>query len=70
MYGVTTGMGALAGVTLDAAARARHQENLVVGRAVGSAPWLTPAQARAVLAVRLRTFLHPRPPCRRGCACG
>ncbi|WP_380170070.1 aromatic amino acid ammonia-lyase [Kineococcus sp. DHX-1] len=59
VYGVTTGMGALAGVTLDAAARARHQENLVVGRAVGSAPWLTPAQARAVLAVRLRTFLHP-----------
>ncbi|MEZ0166334.1 aromatic amino acid ammonia-lyase [Kineococcus sp. LSe6-4] len=59
VYGVTTGMGALAGVGLDAAARARHQENLVVGRAVGSAPWLDVAQTRAVLAVRLRTFLHP-----------
>ncbi|MEW1956184.1 aromatic amino acid ammonia-lyase [Kineococcus sp. NPDC059986] len=59
VYGVTTGMGALAGVGLDAAARARHQENLVVGRAVGSAPWLGPTEARAVLAVRLRTFLHP-----------
>ncbi|MEZ0492320.1 aromatic amino acid lyase [Kineococcus sp. TBRC 1896] len=59
VYGVTTGMGALAGVVLDEAARARHQENLVVGRAVGSAPWLDAVQARAVLAVRLRTFLHP-----------
>ncbi|WP_328292221.1 aromatic amino acid ammonia-lyase [Kineococcus sp. NBC_00420] len=59
VYGVTTGMGAMAGITLDARARARHQANLVVGRAVGSAPWLPEPAARAVLAVRLRTFLHP-----------
>ncbi|PRY11778.1 aromatic amino acid ammonia-lyase [Kineococcus rhizosphaerae] len=59
VYGVTTGMGAMAGVTLDARARAAHQDNLVVGRAVGSAPWLSVPQVRAVLAVRLRTFLHP-----------
>ncbi|WP_432511604.1 aromatic amino acid lyase [Kineococcus sp. SYSU DK001] len=59
VYGVTTGMGAMAGVALDARARAAHQENLVVGRAVGSAPWLSVEQSRAVLAVRLRTFLHP-----------
>ncbi|NIZ92505.1 histidine ammonia-lyase, partial [Kineosporiaceae bacterium B12] len=58
VYGVTTGMGALAGVTLDAAAQARHQDALVVGRAVGSAPWLTCAETRALLAVRLRTLLH------------
>ncbi|GAA0322205.1 aromatic amino acid lyase [Kineococcus aurantiacus] len=59
VYGVTTGTGAMAGVALDARARAAHQGNLVVGRAVGSAPWLTVEQSRAVLAVRLRTFLHP-----------
>jgi len=59
VYGVSTGMGALAGVRLDAAAQARHQDALVVGRAVGSAPWLTRAETRALLAVRLRTLLHP-----------
>ncbi|NAZ84187.1 aromatic amino acid lyase [Kineococcus sp. R8] len=59
VYGVSTGMGALAGVPLDAAAQARHQDALVVGRAVGSAPWLTRPETRALLAVRLRTLLHP-----------
>ncbi|ABS02773.1 aromatic amino acid lyase [Kineococcus radiotolerans] len=59
VYGVSTGMGAMAGVDLDDAARARHQANLVVGRAVGSAPWLSEREVRAVLAVRLRTYLHP-----------
>jgi len=59
VYGVSTGMGALAGVRLDAAAQALHQDALVVGRAVGSAPWLTRAETRALLAVRLRTLLHP-----------
>jgi histidine ammonia-lyase len=59
VYGVTTGMGAMAGISLDARARAKHQANLVVGRAVGSAPWLPENASRAVLAVRLRTFLHP-----------
>jgi histidine ammonia-lyase len=59
VYGVTTGMGALAGVRLDPAARDRHQDTLMAGRAVGSAPWLRRAEARALLAVRLRTLLHP-----------
>jgi histidine ammonia-lyase len=59
VYGVNTGMGALAGLRLDAEARARHQDTLMAGRAVGSAPWLRPDQARAVMAVRLRTLLHP-----------
>ncbi|MFI1992986.1 aromatic amino acid lyase [Actinoplanes sp. NPDC020271] len=59
VYGVNTGMGALAGIRLDAEARARHQDTLMAGRAVGSAPWLRPDQARAVMAVRLRTLLHP-----------
>jgi len=59
VYGVNTGMGALAGVRLDAGAQARHQDTLMAGRAVGSAPWLTRTEARAMLAVRLRTLLHP-----------
>jgi histidine ammonia-lyase len=59
VYGVNTGMGALSGVRLDPAAQARHQDTLMTGRAVGSAPWLRRDQARALLAARLRTFLHP-----------
>lgn len=59
VYGVNTGMGALSGVRLGERERARHQDTLMAGRAVGSAPWLTREQARAVLAVRLRTLLHP-----------
>jgi histidine ammonia-lyase len=59
VYGVNTGMGALSAVRLDAQAQARHQDTLMAGRAVGSAPWLRRDQARAVLAARLRTLLHP-----------
>jgi histidine ammonia-lyase len=59
VYGVNTGMGAMAGVRLDAEARARQQNTLMAGRAVGSAPWLGRTEARAVLAARLRTLLHP-----------
>ncbi|WP_305785463.1 aromatic amino acid lyase [Symbioplanes lichenis] len=59
VYGVNTGMGALAGVRLDAEAQQRHQDTLMTGRAVGSAPWLRREEARALLAVRLRTLLHP-----------
>jgi histidine ammonia-lyase len=59
VYGVNTGMGAFAGVRLDAEAQAGHQNTLMLGRAVGSAPWLGRADARAVVAARLRTLLHP-----------
>jgi histidine ammonia-lyase len=59
VYGVNTGMGAMAGVRLDAEARSRQQDTLMAGRAVGSAPWLRRDEARALLAVRLRTLLHP-----------
>ena len=58
VYGVTTGMGAMSEVGLDHAARARHSEALLTARAVGGPPWLSPAETRAVLAVRLRTFLN------------
>jgi len=59
VYGVNTGMGALAGVRLDPAAQARQQNTLMIGRSVGSAPWLSRREARALLAARLRTLLHP-----------
>jgi histidine ammonia-lyase len=58
VYGVTTGMGALSEVGLDDDARARHSEALLTARMVGGPPWLSPAETRAVLAVRLRTFLN------------
>ncbi|MFG1994164.1 aromatic amino acid lyase [Actinoplanes sp. NPDC048988] len=59
VYGVNTGMGALAGVRLDAATQKQHQNTLMAGRAAGSAPWLRPVEARALIAVRLGTLLDP-----------
>ncbi|WP_250005404.1 aromatic amino acid lyase [Actinoplanes sp. M2I2] len=59
VYGVNTGLGAMSGLRLDDAAQSHHQDNLMLGRAVGSAPWLRRDQARALLAARLRTLLHP-----------
>lgn len=60
MYGVTTGQGFLAGRGLDGDEVAAHQRNLLLGRAVGSAPWMAPPEARAVMAVRLARFLDGR----------
>jgi histidine ammonia-lyase len=57
VYGVTTGMGALSGVTLTAAQQRAHQRQLLLGRAAGGPPWLGPPEVRALYAVRLRTFL-------------
>lgn len=57
VYGVTTGMGRLSTTRLSADEQAAHSRQLLVGRAVGSAPWLEPVEARAILAVRLRTLL-------------
>ena len=57
VYGVNTGMGALAGVRLTEAEQAAHQHNLLLARATGGPPWLDAADARAIIAVRLRTFL-------------
>jgi histidine ammonia-lyase len=58
VYGVTTGMGALSQRSLGELAQSRHSEALLTARAVGGPPWLSPAETRAVLAVRLRTFLN------------
>jgi histidine ammonia-lyase len=58
VYGVNTGMGALSGVALDAGQADVQQRSLFLARAVGGPPWLSPLEARAVVAVRLRTFLE------------
>ncbi len=60
VYGVTTGQGYLAGHELTEAEARAHQRNLLLGRAVGSAPWLAPQEARALVAVRLARFLDGR----------
>jgi histidine ammonia-lyase len=57
VYGVNTGMGALSGVPLTGPEQLAHQRNLLLARATGGRPWLDAADARAVIAVRLRTFL-------------
>ena len=57
VYGVNTGMGALVGVRLTEPEQLAHQRNLLLARATGGPPWLDAADARAVTAVRLRTFL-------------
>lgn len=57
VYGVNTGMGYLAGIDLTAEEQRRHQRTLLLGRAVGSPPWLPAGEARAVLATRLAGFL-------------
>jgi histidine ammonia-lyase len=59
VYGVNTGMGRLAGVTLTVQQQAEHQRNLLVGRAVGGPPWLSEAEVRTLFAVRLGDLLKP-----------
>ncbi len=57
VYGVTTGMGALSDTRLTVEDQAGHSERLMLARAVGAPPWLSRIEARALVAVRLRTFL-------------
>ncbi|MEV6411391.1 aromatic amino acid lyase [Kribbella sp. NPDC051718] len=57
VYGVNTGMGALSKVRLTDSEQRTHQHNLLQARAAGGAPWLPPAEARAVVVARLKTFL-------------
>ncbi len=60
VYGVNTGMGYLAGKGLRGLERERHQRNLLIGRAVGSPPFLPAQEARALLAARLINLTSPR----------
>src|SRR5215472_18712788 len=57
VYGVNTGMGALSSVRLTEQQQRSHQRNLLLARATGGPPWLEVSEARAVMAVRLLTFL-------------
>lgn len=57
VYGINTGMGYLADRDLSHDEQRRHQRTLLLGRAVGSAPWLPPEEARAVMVARLASFL-------------
>lgn len=59
VYGVNTGMGRLAGIALDERQQAEHQRNLLIGRAVGGPPWLSPGEVRRLFLVRLRDLLAP-----------
>lgn len=58
VYGVSTGMGALSDTRLTPAEQADHSRRLMLARAVGAAPWLDREETRALVAVRLRTFLQ------------
>ncbi len=57
VYGVNTGMGALSSVRLTEAQQRSHQRNLLLARATGGPPWLSPSEVRAIIMVRLLTFL-------------
>jgi histidine ammonia-lyase len=59
VYGVTTGMGRLAGLAVSSAEQPGYQDDLMLARAVGTAPWLDRRAVRAALATRLRTLLEP-----------
>ena len=57
VYGVNTGMGALSSFRLTEQQQRHHQRNLLLARAAGGPPWLSRPDARAIVAVRLLTFL-------------
>ena len=57
VYGVNTGLGALASVRLTEDEQRSHQRNVLLARATGGPPWLDEPEVRAVFAVRLLTFL-------------
>jgi len=57
VYGVNTGLGALASVRLTEAEQRSHQRNVLLARATGGPPWLDEPEVRAVFVTRLLTFL-------------
>jgi histidine ammonia-lyase len=59
VYGVTTGMGRLSGVGVAAEEQDGYQDDLMLARAVGTAPWLDARSVRAATVTRLRTLLEP-----------
>ena len=59
VYGVTTGLGLQSHVAVGTTVQPAYQDDLMLARSVGGAPWLDHRTARAVLATRLRTLLDP-----------
>jgi histidine ammonia-lyase len=57
VYGVTTGTGAFVTVRLSEQQQLPYQRNLLLARATGGPPWLDEPEVRAIIAVRLLTFL-------------
>ena len=57
VYGVTTGMGSQSGLAVGSSDQPSFQGDLMLARAVGTAPWLDLRSARAAVATRLRTLL-------------
>ncbi len=57
VYGVNTGMGALSSVRLTEQQQLTHQRILLLARATGGPPWLSSPDVRAIITVRLLTFL-------------
>jgi len=57
VYGVNTGLGALASVRLTEQEQRSHQRNVLLARATGGPPWLDGPEVRAVYTARLLTFL-------------
>jgi len=57
VYGVNTGLGALASVRLTEQEQLSHQRNVLLARATGGPPWLDEPEVRAVFLARLLTFL-------------
>jgi len=57
VYGVNTGLGALASVRLTEEEQRSHQRNVLLARATGGPPWLDGPEVRAVYMARLLTFL-------------
>jgi histidine ammonia-lyase len=59
VYGVSTGLGGQSHLAVGAAEHPAFQDDLMLGRSVGSAPWLDRRSVRAAVATRLRTLLAP-----------
>lgn len=57
VYSINTGTGFLAARDLSESEQTSHQRNLLLGRAVGSPPFLSTEEVRALLVVRLVNFL-------------
>ena len=58
VYGVSTGMGLQSHLAVGASDQPAFQSDLMLARAVGTAPWLDRRTVRAALTTRLRTLIH------------